>query len=343
MPRVLIVTDAWHPQVNGVVRCLDMLGKDLLQRGIAVHYLTPEGFWTVPLPSYPEIRLALVTPGVIAASIDRIRPDYVHIATEGPLGLMARYHCVASGLRFTTSFHTRFPEYVSARLPVPAEWTYAFLRWFHGPAAATLVPTLSLLEELRGQYQFANLKLWTRGVDRGLFRPGRRTLFRDLPGPHLLYVGRLAVEKNVEEFLKLDTTGSKIVVGDGPAMAEWQAAYPDVHFLGRKVGEDLAAAYRSADVLVFPSRTDTFGNVILEALASGLPVAAHPVTGPRDVLTGPLAGALDEDLSVAVRRALMLSRKAARAHAETFTWARCADIFLDTIVEVRPQPMVRAA
>jgi glycosyltransferase involved in cell wall biosynthesis len=343
MPRVLVVTDAWHPQVNGVVRCLDMLGKELTQRGIEVHYLTPEGFWTVPLPSYPEIRLALVTPGVIAASIDRIQPDYIHIATEGPLGLMARYHCVMSGLRFTSSFHTRFPEYVSARLPVPTDWTYAFLRWFHGPAAATLVPTLSLQEELRGQYQFANLKLWTRGVDRGLFRPGKRTLFRNLPGPHLLYVGRLAVEKNVEEFLKLETAGSKIVVGDGPAMAEWQAAYPDVHFLGRKVGEDLATAYRSADVLVFPSRTDTFGNVILEALASGLPVAAHPVTGPRDVLTGRLAGALDEDLSVAVRRALMLSRKAAREHAETFTWSRCADIFLDTIVEARPVPLVRAA
>lgn len=338
MSRIVIVTDAWFPQTNGVVRCLEAIGRELAAAGHDVHYLTPEGFWTFPMPTYPEIRLSLVTPMTIAATIARIAPDHIHIATEGPLGLLARFVCLEEGLAFTTSYHTRFPEYVAARMPIPMEWTYAFLRWFHAPAAATLVPTASLKTELE-ERGFTHLQLWTRGVDATRFSPGEKTWFRDLVGPRLLYVGRVAVEKNIEDFLALDVAGHKFVVGDGPARAELEAKYPDVLFLGTRKGEELSAIYRSADVFVFPSRTDTFGNVVLEALASGLPVAAYPVTGPRDILTDPRAGALDDTLAVAVRRALMLDPAAARAHALTFTWARCADIFSSILVPTRALPM----
>jgi glycosyltransferase involved in cell wall biosynthesis len=334
MSKVLIVTDAWLPQTNGVVRCLEAVGCELVRMGHAVSYLTPEGFWTFPLPTYPEIRLSLVTPHTIAGFIGRETPDHIHIATEGPLGLLARLICIEQGLAFTTSYHTRFPEYVAARAPIPVEWTYAFLRWFHAAAAATLVPTASMREELQ-QRGFTGLHTWTRGVDHARFAPGDRSWFGDLPGPHLLHVGRVSVEKNVEAFLRLDVPGTKIVVGDGPARADLAARYPEAKFLGLRTGAELSAIYRSADVFVFPSRTDTFGNVMIEALASGLPVAAYPVTGPRDVLTDPRSAALDEDLGAAVRRALTLDRSAARAHALTFTWAACAGIFLDTLVPVR--------
>jgi glycosyltransferase involved in cell wall biosynthesis len=334
MRKVLIVTDAWRPQTNGVVRCLDAVGRELMSRGHSVSYLTPEGFWTFPMPTYPEIRLSLVTPMTIGQVIAREAPDHIHIATEGPLGLLARFVCLEEGLAFTTSYHTRFPEYVEARLPIPAEWTYGFLRWFHAPAAATLVPTASMQAEL-AQRNFLRTRLWTRGVDHARFAPGEKTAFRELPGPHLLYVGRVSVEKNVEAFLRLDVPGTKIVVGDGPARAELEANYPDAVFLGLRTGAELSELYRSADVFVFPSRTDTFGNVMIEAMASGLPVAAYPVTGPLDILTDPACGALDDDLGAAVGRALTLSRDAAREHALGFTWARCADIFLDTLVPVR--------
>ncbi|WP_423068206.1 glycosyltransferase family 4 protein [Devosia sp. CN2-171] len=334
MLKVLIVTDAWRPQTNGVVRCLDAVGTELRGRGHNVSYLTPEGFWTFPMPTYPEIRLSLVTPMTIAEVIAREAPDCIHIATEGPLGLLARYICVEQGLRFTTSYHTRFPEYVAARMPIPAEWTYGFLRWFHEPAAATLVPTASMQAELAAR-SFNHTRLWTRGVDHARFSPGEKTQFLDLPGPHLLYVGRVSVEKNVEAFLRMDVPGTKIVVGEGPARTELVAKYPGVHFLGLRTGDELSTIYRSADVFVFPSRTDTFGNVIIEALASGLPVAAYPVTGPADILTDPACGALDHDLAKATERALKLSRDAARRHALTFTWSRCADIFLDTLVPSR--------
>ncbi len=335
MGKILIVTDAWLPQTNGVVRSLGAVGRELVAMGYEVSYLTPEGFWTFPLPTYPEIRLSVVSPPTIAGFIGRERPDHIHIATEGPLGLLARHICIEQGLAFTTSYHTRFPEYVAARLPIPVEWTYGFLRWFHAPAAATLVPTRSMVGELSSR-GFDGLVEWTRGVDHGLFRPGPRTEFTDLAGPHLLYVGRVAIEKNIEAFLSLDVPGSKIVVGEGPALAELKRCYPEVHFLGFRHGEALAACYRSADVLVFPSRTDTFGNVVLEALASGTPVAAFPVTGPRDVLAEGRAGALDEDLAVAVRHALTLSRADARAHSLRFTWQRCAEIFAAALVPARP-------
>lgn len=334
MRKVLIVTDAWLPQTNGVVRCLEAVGRELTGRGHAVSYLTPEGFWTFPMPTYPEIRLSLVTPMTIGQVIAREAPDHIHLATEGPLGLLARFVCLEQGLAFTTSYHTRFPEYVAARMPIPTEWTYGFLRWFHGPAAATLVPTASMQDELAAR-QFGHVRLWTRGVDHSRFSPGPKSEFLDLPGPHLLYVGRVAVEKNVEAFLKLDVPGTKIIVGDGPARLELAARYPDAVFLGLRTGEELSRLYRSADVFVFPSRTDTFGNVMIEALASGVPVAAYPVTGPRDILTDPSCGALDEDLGFAVIRALTLSRDAARAHALGFTWSRCADLFLEALVPAR--------
>ena len=321
--RLLIVTDAWRPQINGVVRTLESVGKELRRTGMDVQYLTPERFWTLPVPSYPEIRISLASLGAVSRQIDSVVPDHIHIATEGPLGLLARQYCIDRRLGFTTSFHTRFPEYVAMRVPVPQEWSYGYLRWFHSAAARTMVPTPSLRDDLidRG---FVRLGLWSRGVDGERFRPGPKTQFNDLPGPHLLYVGRVAAEKNVEAFLDLDIAGTKIIVGDGPDCARLMREHPDVVFLGYRHGEELGELYRSADVLVFPSRTDTFGNVITETLASGTPVAAYPVTGPLDVLSEPSAGALDDDLNVAVARALTLRRADARAHGERFTWAASA-------------------
>jgi len=318
-PRLLIVTDAWRPQINGVVRTLESVGQALSRRGFDVHYLTPQLFWTVPVPTYPEIRISLATPGAIAREIDSVAPDHIHIATEGPLGLLARQYCLDRGLAFTTSFHTRFPEYLAMRVSVPPDWSYGYLRWFHSAAVRTLVPTPSLRDDLLAR-GFVRLGLWSRGVDGERFRPGPKTEFLDLPGPHLLHVGRVAAEKNIEAFLQLKTPGTKIVVGDGPDCARLMRDYPNAVFLGYRHGEALGAAYRSADVLVFPSRTDTFGNVITEALASGTPVAAYPVTGPIDVLSDPLAGALDEDLDRAVAKALTLKRADARRHGERFTW-----------------------
>lgn len=341
MSRILIVTDAWFPQTNGVVRCLEAVGHELRGRGHDVQYLTPDRFWTVPMPTYPEIRLSLTPFGAVAQQIEAVDPDHVHIATEGPLGLQAKFHCADNGLGFTTSYHTRFPEYVAARMPVPSEWSYAYLRWFHSEAAATLVPTRSVAADLEAQ-GFCNVRVWSRGVDASSFLPGPKTEFLDLPGPHLLYVGRVAVEKNVTAFLKLDVPGTKIVVGDGPQLDELKRQFPKAVFLGLKRGAELAALYRSADVFVFPSRTDTFGNVMIEALSSGLPVAAYPVSGPIDVLTDPACGAMDEDLGVAVSRALTLSRERARSFAANFTWSHCADQFLSALVPTRA-PAVQAA
>jgi len=339
--RLLIVTDAWHPQTNGVVRCLESVGKEMSARGTEVEFLSPERFWTLPMPTYPEIQLALAMPGSVGAHIEHVRPDHIHIATEGPLGLQARLHCEWNGIGFTTSYHTRFPEYVAARVPIPHDVSYAYLRWFHEAAAATLVPTAGVAVELERQ-GFRNLRTWTRGVDGEHFRPGAKTKFHRLAPPHLLYVGRVSVEKNVKAFLELDVPGTKIVVGDGPQLPELARAFPDCLFLGRRTGAELVSLYQSADVFVFPSRTDTFGNVMLEALSCGVPVAAYPVTGPLDVLTDGYAGVLDEDLGVAVRKALTLSRHAARRHAQNFTWRRCADLFAAHLVPAQV-PSPRAA
>ncbi len=329
--RLVIVTDAWTPQVNGVVRCLTAVGDELAHRAIDVFYLTPAQFWTVPLPTYPEIQLALASQGAVAAYFDRVQPDHIHIATEGPLGLQARLFCEWNKIDFTSSYHTRFPEYLAARVPIPTEVSYAYLRWFHSEAAVTMVPTPSVADVLSG-HGFTNLAVWSRGVDTAAFHPGEKTLFADLPGPHLLYVGRVAVEKNVEAFLKLDVRGTKIVVGDGPQREELKKKYPDAHFAGSLHGAELTAHYQSADVLVFPSMTDTFGNVMIEALACGTPVAAYPVTGPVDVLSDPSAGALHGDLAAAVRKALTLKRSDALAHAARFTWTHTADQFASWLV-----------
>lgn len=324
--RVLIVTDAWRPQINGVVRTLEKLGEALRARGVEVEFLTPEGYPTLPLPSYPEIRLALASARKIAQRIDEFAPDHVHIATEGPLGFLARRACLAGERAFTTSYHTRFPEFLSARTPVPESWTYAWMRRFHNAGQGMLVATPSLAAEL-AEKGFANLRPWTRGVDTELFNPKKRDDL-GLKGPIFLNVGRVAVEKNLPAFLDLDLPGSKVVVGDGPDIARLKARYPDVHFLGSRTGEELARIYASSDVFVFPSRTDTFGNVLLEALASGCPVAAFPVTGPLDVIAQTQCGVLSEDLRAAALGALDITREQARSRALAYSWSECATQFL---------------
>jgi glycosyltransferase involved in cell wall biosynthesis len=324
--RILVVSDAWFPQVNGVVRTLDALRGQLESLGYELTFLTPNRFFTLPCPSYPEIRLALPKPGEIDTLISDIRPSAIHIATEGPLGLMARWCCRRRRLPFTTSFHTRFPEYVYARWSVPLSWTYRWLRWFHAPASCIMVSAPSLEAALRAR-GFDKIKRWSRGVDACLFRPRDKAYF-NYPRPVSLYVGRVAVEKGVEDFLRLHLPGTKVVVGDGPQLPMLRHRYPEAVFVGTKTGEDLACHYAAADVLVFPSRTDTFGLVLLEAMASGVPVAAYPVPGPLDVVDHSGAGCLDWDLAVAVRGALLISPEVCRSRAETFSWENSARQFL---------------
>ena len=291
--RVLVATDAWHPQINGVVRTLTSLQTHAREVGIDVAFLSPEGFRTMPLPTYPGIDIALPARGEIASRIEQARPDAIHVATEGPIGHAVRAHCLRNRLPFTTSFTTKFPEYIAARFFIPARLGYWTLRRFHGAARVTMASTGSLIRELRG-HGFRRLGLWTRGVDTGLFTPDRVASL-DLPRPIFLNVGRVAVEKNLDAFLSLDLPGSKVVIGDGPMLPTLRARYPNTHFLGAMRGEVLAAHMAAADVFVFPSLTDTYGVVQLEALACGVPVAAFPVTGPRDVLGGSGAGVLGDD------------------------------------------------
>ncbi|HEY2071256.1 MAG TPA: glycosyltransferase family 1 protein [Rhizomicrobium sp.] len=325
--RVLLVTDAWHPQVNGVVRTLEMLARDLEAMGHSVAYATPEGRWTMPMPTYPEIRLSMFPRRSLEKMIAEFKPNAIHIATEGPLGLSARAICVKRDIPFTTSFHTRFPEYVKARLPfIPLSWTYGFLRWFHGKAKTMMVATPSLMAEMEG-HGFTNCAIWSRGVDVEAFRPieGAKMPFE---GPIWLYVGRIAVEKNLDAFLKLDLPGTKVLIGDGPARAELAQKYPAAKFLGAKSGDDLATHYAASDVFVFPSLTDTFGLVVLEALASGVPVAAYPVQGPLDVIGDAPVGVLDTDLKSACERALKIPRADCRAFALTRSWRACTEQFV---------------
>jgi glycosyltransferase involved in cell wall biosynthesis len=259
--RILVATDAWFPQVNGVVRTLTSLAKAIEGRGVEVEFLTPEGMRTVALPSYPGIRIALPTPGGIAARIAAIKPDAIHIATEGPIGLLTRRYCAARGRSFTTSFHTRFAEYVAARWPIPERLSWSCLRWFHNGGRGTMTATASLAEELTAR-GFRRVLRWPRGVDADLFRP-RSDANLGLLRPIFLTVGRLAVEKNIAAFLSLDLPGTKVVVGDGPARDDLARLCPNAVFLGAKHGEELARIYAAADVFVFPSRTDTFGRVLL--------------------------------------------------------------------------------
>jgi glycosyltransferase involved in cell wall biosynthesis len=324
--RVLIATDAWHPQVNGVVRTLTSLAASAQRLGVAVDFLTPVGFPTVPVPTYPSLRLALPARRRIAELIEKLRPDGIHIATEGPIGYAVRRYCRRRGLPFTTSYTTRFPEYIAARAPIPEALSYAVLRRFHAAGAATMVSTPSLLAELT-QRKFANLVLWTRGVDTELFRP-ERAIDLGLPRPIFLTAGRVAVEKNLEAFLALDLPGSKVVIGDGPQEAELRRRFPDVKFVGLLQGTALAAHVAAADVFVFPSRTDTFGLVQLEALACGVPVAAFPVTGPRDVIADNPVGVLSDDLRAACLGALHISRDACRTFALARSWENSARQFI---------------
>src|SRR5436190_2793219 len=330
--RILVATDAWHPQVNGVVRTLTMMAEAAKAFGVDVSFLTPQSFRTFAMPSYRDLRVALPYPAKIAQLIAEARPDSIHIATEGPIGLLARRHCRQQGLPFTTSFHTRFPEYISARLPIPESWIWAALRAFHGPSQAVMAATPALASELRAR-GFRNVVLWPRGVDATHFHP--RPVDLGLPRPVFLCVGRVAVEKNLEAFLDLDLPGTKVIVGDGPARAALAQKYTQAVFLGARQGEALAQAYAAADVFVFPSKTDTFGLVLLEALASGLPVAAFPVTGPRDVIGSAPVGVLDEDLRKACLEALRVSREDCVEFATGYSWQASARVFVEHALNVR--------
>jgi glycosyltransferase involved in cell wall biosynthesis len=329
--RILVATDAWHPQVNGVVRTLTMMADAARNFGVEVSFLTPQSFRTVALPSYPDLRVALPYRAKIARLIADARPDSIHIATEGPIGLLVRRYCRKHRLPFTTSFHTRFPEYISARMPVPESWIWAALRRFHSASQAVMAATPALAGELRSR-GFRNVVLWPRGVDASQFYPRPADL--GLPRPVFICVGRVAVEKNLEAFLDLDLPGSKAIVGDGPELASLTRKYPEAVFLGARQGEALAEAYAAADVFVFPSRTDTFGLVLLEALASGLPVAAFPVAGPRDVIGTAPVGALNEDLREACLAALKISPQACLEFAATHTWEASARSFVENITNV---------
>lgn len=331
--RLLIVSDAWYPQVNGVVRTLDTVSGLLRAMGHTVELFGPDRFRSIPCPTYPEIRLAVDARWRLPRMADGFAPEAIHIATEGPLGIAMRRYCLRRGLHFTTSFHTRFPEYVHARIGLPVGVLYAWLQRFHGAASATMVATPSLQSDMEGR-GFTRLVRWSRGVDTDLFRPCAASKANGA-GPNWLYVGRVAVEKNIQAFLDLSLPGTKHVVGDGPMLDTLRRRYPAVRFAGAQHGEALARHYAAADVFVFPSRTDTFGLVLLEALASGLPVAAYPVTGPLDVIGGAGVGALDEDLGRAARLALEVPRERCRTFALGHDWRHSAQQFLDNLVPVR--------
>lgn len=327
--RIAVATDAWFPQVNGVVRTMNRVIEELRALGHEVEPFGPDRFLTVACPTYPEIRLALAPGRKLGELFERFAPQAIHISTEGPLGLAARRYCLSLHRPFTTAYHTRFPEYVEARTKLPVRHAYRWLRHFHGPSRGIMVATDSIKDELE-HWGFSNIRPWSRGVDTSLFRPRDKT-WLDLPRPVHVYVGRVAIEKNIEAFLALDLPGSKMVVGDGPMLPELRQRHPSVHFAGARHGEDLARHYAAADLFVFPSRTDTFGLVMLEALASGLPVAAFPVPGPLDVIGNTGIGVLNEDLAAAARAAITISPDRCRGFALQFSWRRTAEQFLGNL------------
>jgi len=331
--RIALVSDAWHPQRNGVVRVLSTLADKLTERGHNLNVFQPEQHRTIPCPSYPEISLSLFPGRVLSKQLSDFAPNAVHVATEGPLGIAARSWCRKNGFPFTTAFHTRFPHYIKARLGIPLSWSYAAIRSFHAPSAAVMCPSPSVYRDL-GEWGFDNAVEWSHGVDTEIFRPQDKS-FLDLPRPIFAYVGRVAVEKNLPAFLALDLPGSKLVVGDGPAREGLMRQYPDVHWRIANGDQELSRYFAALDVFVFPSLTDTFGLVMLEALASGVPVAAFPVPGPMDVLAGSSVGIMDQDLKSAALKAMTIDPLLCRAHAQKFSWDHVTDQFL-SLLKTRP-------
>lgn len=340
--RIAIATDAWYPQINGVVRTLGATVAELDRRGYEVELITPQRFHTLPLPGYSSIRLAMAPRFGVRKMLGAFDPEIVHISTEGPIGWSARNWCQSHGVPFTTAFHTRFPDYAAARTGISAERFWPIMRRFHAGSRAVMVATDSLANEL-AERGIVQTRRWSRGIDRWIFRPDGDTLpaMAGLPRPILLNVGRVAIEKNLEAFLDAEVAGTKVVVGEGPALEELRQRYPDAVFLGPLAGEELASAYRCADCFVFPSRTDTFGLVIIEALACGLPVAAFPVAGPLDIIGREgrgvdrampgTVGALDDNLAIAINKALRLDRTAAAVFGSRFTWQQATDQFIQAI------------
>jgi 1,2-diacylglycerol 3-alpha-glucosyltransferase/glucuronosyltransferase len=331
--RIAIPTDAWHPQVSGVVTKFVRMARELEHMGHEVYFITPDMFRTVPMPTYPQIRLALNPWKRVSGLLDAFAPDCIHLATEGPIGFAARSYCLRRNYPFTTSYTTRFPEYIRLRFPVPLSISYSVFRWFHSASSGVMVSTVAMINELR-KWGFKNLVQWTPGVDTTLFSPARNALVTDKK-PIMMFVGRVAVEKSIEEFLDLNLGGSKYVVGDGPDFARLKAKYPQARFVGFKSGEDLAGHYASADVFVFPSKTDTFGLVLLEALASGVPVAAYPVRGPLDIVRQGETGIMDEDLGKAVIKALAIDRGKCREFALSHDWTKSTTQFIDNLAPIR--------
>lgn len=339
--RILVATDAWHPQINGVVRTLTTLARAVRNRGATIEFLTPDGFPSFPLPTYPDMRCAIPNSREIVRRIKAVAPEAIHIATEGPIGWAVRRYCIKRGLPFTTSYTTKFPEYISARLPIPEAWSYAVLRRFHNASAVTMVSTNSLADDLKRR-GFTNIGMWTRGVDTEMFRPDR-AIDIGLKRPIFMTIGRVAVEKNLDAFLSLDLPGSKAIIGRGPEEERLQKQYPDTTFFGSLSDENLASHLAAADVFVFPSRTDTYGVVQLEALACGVPVAAFPVTGPIDVIAEHPIGVLNEDLKAACLDALKVSREACRDFALTRSWDNSAKQFLSNVSPIATDTFRRAA
>jgi glycosyltransferase involved in cell wall biosynthesis len=331
--RIAIPTDAWHPQVSGVVTKFVRMACEIEQMGHKVLFVTPDMFKTVPCPTYPQIRLALNPRKRTAKLLDAFAPDYIHLATEGPIGLAARAYCLERNYPFTTSYTTRFPEYIRLRFPVPLRLSYSVFRWFHSASSGVMVSTPAMMRELAG-WGFKNLVQWTPGVDTTLFSPEKKMLLSD-ERPILTFVGRVAVEKSIEEFLDLNLGGTKYIVGDGPDFSRLKAKYPEARFVGFKSGEELAGYFASSDVFVFPSRTDTFGLVILEALASGVPVAAYPVRGPMDILRQGETGVMEESLGEAVLKAFTIDRSKCREYALSHGWEESTRDFISNLALIR--------
>lgn len=332
--KIALITDAWTPQVNGVVRTLQMVTEQLRRRGHRVEIVAPDTFHSIACPTYPEIRLALRAGRQVRQRLEQFAPDAVHIATEGPLGWAARRWCLRTFRAFTTAYHTQFPDYAARRTGLPASLFWPIIRHFHRPSAGIMVATETVRRQLRAQ-GLRRLCEWSRGVDTAVFRPEHlpHDLYLCLRRPIQLYVGRVAVEKNIEGFLTSQHPGSKVVVGDGPALEKLKAQFPDVHFLGKQTGQELAACYAGADVFVFPSRTDTFGLVMIEALACGTPVAAYPVPGPLDVLDA-RSGAMAERLEDAIAAAISLDREQCLAHGRSYSWEASTNQFLAALAPI---------